>query len=594
MNKKLTVTLATIVLSASIMSYGSQAFADEPVQVSSDQTAVQSVPAVYPLTDVLNVEVKSVLNEHILEGTRIGVVVKMGNTGTSITRVPEYELRAVTSEGITYTLQPSASNPKAIQPKATTDLSYMVTVDRTDKVTLSEVNWTDVDYYVYPKKETLITAVPITTQPWSGVDTPITDPAAVRKWSDSFQIPSLDSPIRYTPVDIHKESTAEGNVYIVQLLAHNPSDKRETMPEFGIDGKTETKVFPGKRVEEGTVTLDAKEEKYIHYAIPTEQDTELGSLNLLTTESFAQAGASIGTAAGTAADAGAGASGVVQYQVGRLSILLPGTAGTETYESYTIGNPMQFDARSELIHPDLQVSLVEFQMSDNEDEGNKQVTAKFRLYNKSDRPLAIPVFQSDLVSSDGYQYSGRRQTMTTTSILPNSGITVNYAYVLPSTETGTGLVLKIQEAAGASGYKSTVAAYGVTLQQPGTEDKFSIYPFDVKVDHWDVSYLFNTQTHQYTYKGKFILDIERQKETQVDANFPRLQFELYDATGRLVASAAKSLIGQERLVSGENNISLNGTSEQFDSPLNLKIYEVFTTENGEAKRLVAEFSRPYK
>ncbi|MCR8631655.1 hypothetical protein [Paenibacillus radicis (ex Xue et al. 2023)] len=586
MNKKLTVTLATIVLSASVMSFGSQAFADEAINVSPVQAVVAQTEAkVYPLTDALNVEVKSVLNERILEGTRIGVVVKMGNSSAAVTRVPEYELRAVTSEGTVYTLQSSASNPKAIQPKTTTDLSYMVVLDRTDKVTLSEVNWTDVDVYVYPKKETLITAIPVTTQPWSGVDTPITDPTAVRKWADSFQIPTLVSPIQYTPIDIHKESTAQGNVYVVQLLAHNPSAQRETIPEFTIDGRTDAKVFSGKKVEEGTIALDAKEDKYIHYVIPTDQDTVLSSLNLLTTESFAQSGAT--------------AANVVQYQVGRLNILLPGSAAAQSYSSYALGSIMKFDTRSELIHPDMQVSLVEFQMSDNEDEGSKQVTAKFRLYNRSDRPLAIPVFQTELVSSDGYQYSGKRQTMTTTTVLPNSGITVNYAYILPSTETGKGLGLKIQDTAGtktagSTAFKSTIASYGVQLQAPSAEDKFSMYPFDVAVEHWDISYLFNTSTHQYTYKGKFLLDIQRQKETQVDANFPRLQFELYDATGRLVASAAKSLIGQERLVSGENNISFAGTSEQFDSPLTLKIYEIFTTESGEFKRLVTEFSRPFR
>jgi len=585
MNRKITVTVAAFMLSASIMSYGSQAFADGTGSVSAESSSVQAAAAVHPLTDVLNVEVKSILNERIVEGTRIGVVIKMSNSGATVTRVPEYELRAVTDEGITYTLQPSAANPKAIQAKATTDLSYMVILDRTDKVTLSEVNWTDVDYYVYPKKETLIAAVPVTSQPWSGMDTEIKDPAAVRKWSDTFRIPSSVSPVEYTPVDIHKESTPEGTVYVVQLLAHNPTEQRETVPDFTIDGKTEKKVFAGKRVEQGAVALDAKEEKYIHYAIPTDQDTELTSLNLLTTESFAQA-----------------ASDVVQYQVGRLSVLLPGSAAAQTYEAYTLGNRMKFDSRSELIHPDMQVSLVEFHMSDNEDEGSKQVTAKFRLYNQSDRPLAIPTFRTELVSSDGYQYSGKRQAVSTVSVLPNSAITVNYAYVLPSTESGTGLALKIQDSAGlgagagaeAAVFKSTIAAYGVQLQEPGTEDQFSMYPFDVKVDSWEISYQFNTQTLSYTYKGKFFLDIQRQKETQVDANFPQLQFELYDSAGRLVGTSVKSLIGHERLVTGENNISFAGTSSQFDSPLNLKIYEVFTTENGEAKRLVTEFIREYK
>jgi hypothetical protein len=600
MNRKLTIFMVTAVLSASLISYGSQAFADETIRISaapsgdepisastSRISTVQAAPqaaAVYPLTDVLNVQVKSVLTEQIVGGTRIGVVIKMGNTSGSITKVPDYELRALTSKGITYTLQPSAANPRVLQPQTTTDISYMVVLDRAEKVSLSEVNWTDVDVYVYPKKETLVTAVPITIQPWNGVDTVITDPAAIRKWSDAFRIPSLDSPIEFTTVDIHKESTKDGNVYVVQLLAYNPTNQRESVPEFMIDAKSDKKVFTAKRLETDTVALDAKEEKYIHYAIPTDQDTELSSLNLLTTESFVQAGISGSTAA----------AAVIQYPIGRLNIGLPGTAAPESYESYVLGNPMRFDARSELIHPDLQVSLVEFHMNDNQDEGSKQVTAKFRLYNGSARPLAIPVFQTELVSTGGYQYSGQRQVLTATSVLPNTGITINYAYVVPATETGTGLALKLQDTTVQAPYKSTIATYGVNLQLPvkeAKEDKFSMYPFDVAVERWDISYLFNSATLQYTYKGKFIFNIERQKETQVDESFSQLQFELHDSAGRLVGTTVKSLIGQERLVSGENNLVFTGNSQQFDSPLTLKIYEIFKTESGNAKRLVSEFSR---
>ncbi|MCU6798207.1 hypothetical protein OB236_39380 [Paenibacillus sp. WQ 127069] len=591
MNRRLTVIVASAVLSASITGFMSPAFAEVAVTTSlgtnssvpiSEQTAsrlspaqtVQPIAAVYPLTDVLNVQIKSVLTEEILGGTRIGIVIKMENTSTSITKVPDYEVRARTSKGITYTLQPSTANPRVIQPQTTTDISYMVVLDRAEKITISEVNWTDVDYYVYPKKETLMASVPITIQPWHGVDTSMTDSAAIRKWSDAFRIPALDSPIEYTPVDIHKESTKTGNVYVVQLLAYNPSSQRETVPDFAIDGKNDKKVFIGSRLEKDTIQLDAKEEKYMHYAIPTDQDTELLSLNLLTAESFTS-----------------GASNVVSYQVGRLNILLPGDAAPQNYEAYALGTSMKFDMRSELIHPDLQVSLVELHMNDNQDEGSKQVTAKFRLYNQSARPLAIPMFQTELIGSGGYQYSGRRQVLAATSVLPNTGTTINYTYVVPATETGTGLALKLQDTTAQAPYKSTIAAYSVNLQAPDKEDKFSLYPFNVAIERWDISFLFNSATHQYTYKGKFSFDIERIKETQVDESFPQLQFELHDSLGRLVGTSVKSLIGQERLVTGENNIAFTGNSEQFDTPLTLKVYEIFKTENGDAKRLLTELSR---
>ncbi|MBE1443063.1 hypothetical protein [Paenibacillus sp. OAS669] len=577
MNKKLKKTAAVMIISASLMSTGYSAFAEE-----STPTAFQNQAAtVYPLTDKLEVEVKSILNEHVTGGTRIGVVVRMKNNYTDFVRVPDYELRVKTSEGIEYTLQPSASNAKAIQSKANTELSYMAVIDRTDDVTLAEVNWTDVDYYVYPKKQTLILTVPITVQPWQGSDMQITDAAAVKKWSDSFKIPSLVSPIQYTPVNITKQTTEKGTVYLVQLLAYNPTDKRETVPEFTIDGKTGAKVYSGKRVEEGSVVLESKEEKYIHFAIPTDQDTVLSSLNLLTSESFTQGQAAAGAAPAQ-----------VSYTVGRLSILLPTQTLGNQYEAYALGNPMKFDSRSELIHPDIQVSVVEFHMYDDDEEGNKKVTAKFSLYNKSDRPIAIPSFDTSLISSEGYEYSGKRQTITESPILPNAGITVNYSYSLPVSESGQGLALKVEDAKTAAPYKTTIGTYSVALQtDKENETKFNVYPFKFDISHWDVSFQFNSQTFEYSYKGKFLMDIEREPNVQVDANFSKLQFELYDAAGRLVGTSINSFIGPNRLVTGENNIAFKGTSQQFASPLTLKVFEVYTTANGDAKRLVAQLTQ---
>lgn len=577
MNNKMKKTAAVLVVSAALMSTGYSAFADEAAPVAP--VASEAI-AVHKLTDNLDVEVKSILNEHVPEGTRIGVVIRMKNNSTGIVRVPEYELRVKTSDGTEYTLQPSASNIKAVQSKANSELSYMAVIDRTDDVQLAEVNWTDVDYYVYPKKETPILAVPVAGLGWQGSDMPITDAASVKKWSDSFTIPSLTSPIQYTPVNIDKQSTDKGTVYVVQLLAYNPTDKRETIPEFSLDGKTAAKVFTGKRVEEGALVLDSKEEKYIHFAIPTDQDTELASLNLLTKESFAQAGA------------GAAAPGeVIQYQVGRLNILLPVNGGTTALAPYTLGEAMTFDTRSDLIHPSLQVSLVELHTYDNEEEGNKIVTAKFKLNNSSDKPISIPEFQADLLNPEGYEYSGQRQTITNTPILPNSGIVVNYSFNIPLSEAGQGLGMKIVDAKTAAPYKQTIASYRVDVQKPEENTKFSVYPFKFDVSHWDVSYLFSIQTLEYSYKGKFIMDIEREPSIQVDQNFSKLQFELYDASGRLVGTSTGSFIGANRLVTGENNFTFKGTSQQFDSPLTLKVFEVFTTAGGEAKRLVTEYTK---
>ncbi|MEK8129514.1 hypothetical protein WMW72_16535 [Paenibacillus filicis] len=577
MNRKLKVTTASVAISVSLLGAGLSVYAaDAPSEASVPEVAAPAV-ITYTLTDLLDVEIKGALNERVDGGTRLGVIVRMTNHAAGITRVPDYEVRVQTKEGVEYTLKPSAANAKSLQPKATTELSYLAVIDRTDEVSLTQVNWTDVDYYVYPKKETPIISVPIQGDAWKGSDTTITDPTAVKKWSESFKIPGLISPIQYTPVAINKESTAEGTVYVVQLLAYNPTDKRETLPAFGIDGKGGGKVFTGTRVEKDAILLEPKAEKYIHYAIPTDQDTVLQSLNVLTPETFAEAGA-------------AGVD-VTTFKVGRLNVLLPSEAPGTSFAAYTLGHRIAFDERSQLINPDLIVSVVEYNLHQNKEDGNQIVTAKFKLANKSAKPLSVPVFQADLVSRDGYEYTGSRQATQTATVLPSSSLTVSYSFTLPVSEKGDGLVLKVQDAVTAAPYKTTIAAISTGLQE-AKKDEWSLYPFQVKVKNWNLTSDYGPATqYQYMYRLKLDLNITRDEQVQLDASFPTLLVELYDSQDRLVGRGNASLYGASRLVNGDNSISLSGASDSLDVRHKVKIYETFKTPTGEGKRLLTQYNQ---
>lgn len=574
MNWKKTVT--SVVITTSLMTTSYAAFAAEPAETNTQAAAAAS----YTLTDSLSVEIKSVLNERVLEGTRIGVVVRMKNNSGAITRVPEYELRVKTSDGTEYTLQPSGSNPKAIQPRTNTELSYMSVIDRTDAVTLSEVNWTDVDYYVYPKAETLIVAIPVAGQSWKGSDMKITDPMSVKKWGETFKISSIISPLEYTPVSIEKEMTDKGTVQVVQLLVTNPSDGRETLPDFTLDGKSETQVYTGKKVEQGEIVLEASEKKYIHFAISTDNDTVLSSINLLTPEKFTQAG-------------NGAQPTLVNYNVGRLNILLPDSSRGTTYPIYQMGSAMKFDSLSDLIHPNMQVSMVELHMDTNEEEGSKNVTAKFKLSNNSDMPIAVPEFQTDLVSADGFTYSGNRQSITTKSVLPNSSLVVSYSYTLPTSEQGKGLALKVLDNQKAAPYKTTIASYNVVLQPDEPENEFKVYPFAAKVKYWTITPIFNRLGNSltYSYKARFDLELTRDEQIQVDPSFSKLQFELYDSVGRLIGTTTGKFVGAGRLVTGENNIIFESTTEQLERPLTIRVYELFTTQAGDSKRLLGIYKQ---
>lgn len=573
MKKTFRITVAASLLSAMLSVPGMTVIA----AAEAGSAAASAQPAaVYALNGQLQVEMKSVLNERLTGGNRIGIVLRVYNNGDSVNRLSDYEVLVRTQDGTEYILQPSAANVKAVQPKTSAELSYMATIDRASGVEITDVLLKEVDYYVYPKKETQLLTIPIVSRPWNGSEgTAAIDKSVLQAWEASFSFPSLKSPISYKPVSIRKDRTDKGTVYVVQLLATNTADHRELVPDFTIDGRSGSKVHAGNRVEQEPIALEAKEEKYIHYAIPADTDTILSGLNVLTTETFV----------------GAAGSTPVSYKVGRLHIELSAASGSGSYPVYTFGNQIELDAKNKLIHPDLQLTIIGLPINDNIEEGNKTVTATFLLTNNGDSPIPIPVFQTGLLSSDGFHYDGSRQSAGGTPLLPKESVTVNYSFTLPASETGQDLVLKIEDAVTTAPYKSTIAAYRIEAVPYETRDQFNVYPFRLSVKSNSTSFLFNSQTLEYSYIGSYDLKIEREPGVRVDQAFPVLLFELHDGNDRLVASSTNPLTGTGRLVSGINKIRFTGTTQNFDYPLTLKIYEVFQTDTGESKRLLTEMEQ---
>ncbi len=288
MNKTMKRSLATIVLSAALLTTASfPAWAADGLNLAAVAAANTNIS--YTLTDKIEVEIKSILNEHESDSTKLGAVIRIRNTSGKISRVPDFELRVRMADGVEYTLQPSAKNPKSIQPKSQQELSYLTTVERSDDVALTDLSFVDVDLEVYPKEETTLLTVAVDSGiVWNGSDSTITKPTAILKWGEAFTLPSLRSSLGFIPVDIHKEITAKGVSTVVQIQVVNPTKERQTVPNFGIDGKTENNVYSGSRAE-ASVMLDPGEKKYIHIVIPTDLDTEFTSLNVVTPESFATA-----------------------------------------------------------------------------------------------------------------------------------------------------------------------------------------------------------------------------------------------------------------------------------------------------------------
>ncbi|NEW05319.1 hypothetical protein GK047_04690 [Paenibacillus sp. SYP-B3998] len=581
MNNTMKKTLATIALSAALLSTAAfPALASEAPNNEKIVNSGANMSASYKLSDAIEVEIKSLLNEHDSDATKLGAVIRIKNMSGKVTRVPEYELRVHMADGITYTLQPSAKNPKSVQPKSQQELSYLSTVDRSDNVVLSDLSFVDVNLEVYPKKETTLLTLPLdASSVWNGSESKITKQTAILKWGEAFTLPSLRSPIQFSPVDIHKEITATGVSTVVQIQAVNPTSERQTVPGFGIDGKTESKVYSGNRAET-TVTLDPGEKKYIHIVIPSDLDTEFSSLNVVTPEKFATA------------------TGEDTYRVGRLNILLPtgaATLGVIPAPDYKLGTPVKLDSTNKFVPTNVDVSLEELHITKNEDDGFNTAVAKFKLTNNSDRPIPIPAIQTELVSKDGYAYAGSRQAKTAFSVVPKASYVVSYAYALPSSETGEGLKMNLysKQASGDISYKSLLATAKVPVQKNDViNNNLKVYPYDVKINNWSLSALYQQGNMAYNYRLKLDLDITQDKQVTVDAFNNKLLFELFDTAGKLVGNSTIALSGEGRIYNGTSAISLNANSEQLDFPLTVKVFETFTGESGETvKRLLTTFKQ---
>jgi hypothetical protein len=606
-NLKMATLFVAVTLSLSLFQNNPLVWADPamPMPVAealpaSPAPITGNEPTPYTLNDTLQVKVKSLLNESTSDGQRIAVVIRARSTAAKVVAIPDMDLRVRAVDGYEYTLKASVFNAHAIRPNTTEELSYMEMVDSKDQIELKELAWMSVDWYTYPKTEKELLAIPILGRSWNGALSSIQDPSAKKAWGESFQIPNIDSPLIYTPVAINRESTQKGTFRTVKLLVENRSAKKETLPVLSMDGKVEavadvnTTLFNGNNTVQEVIALEPGEKRYIYFSIPTDKDTVLGSLNLLSSESYRQLDAK-GVVSQTA------------YMIGRLNIALPpgGQADAPVQSiTYQYGTPFSFDSLSDTIDPNMSVSLVELHMHENEGEGYKTVIGKFMLSNNGDQPLPVPVFQTKLETESGVGYSGIRQTTAAQDIMPGTAYVLSYSYSLPIDTKNRVFVLKISDSKAVASatpatapITSTIGSYIVDLQSDVINaERLSFYPFEVMLNEWQLSARTNapsaTSAITYTYKLKLDLDIERKEKIIVDESFSKMSFELMDPTGKLLSVKTLNFTGVNRLVSGKQFIQFdNLRTDEQEYPLSINIYETIATPSGEVKRLVAQLQQ---
>ncbi|MZQ87398.1 hypothetical protein GQF01_35295 [Paenibacillus sp. 5J-6] len=249
-------------------------------------------------------------------------------------------------------------------------------------------------------------------------------------------------------------------------------------------------------------------------------------------------------------------------------------------ENYTIGTPFKLTSNN-LFDSNIDVSLVEIGMSENTDFGFKTVVAKYKLTNKGTTSLNLPDFQTDLTNAEGYTYSGARQSTVAKSIAPNTSYVLNYSYMVPGSETADKLALNLYDS-----NRLAIGSYKTAVQPVPETGDISMYPFSIAIKDYSVSATYSKDA-SYAYRLRLDLGVKRQEQVITDTNFSSLVFEVVDSEDRLLSTKAMSFTGQDKIMSGIQFIDFGSIkSEQLNDDVKINVYEVVTTPNGDAKRLV--------
>jgi hypothetical protein len=580
MIKYINKAVSVFMLSSVLLSFPFSAALADPAQGTAIDARYPSV-----LNGPLQVKINGLLSEHTLNGTRIGVLVKMYNVSNDTVRVPDYEARIVTNNGARYVLRGSSDNAISVPPMSNIQLSYMAQIELADDLKPTDMVWVDVNKDVYPKLETTMLSLPVSDLVWYGDNSTVADPTAVKNWGETFTIPSLDSALTYTPVHLATDFKGQAPVQVIKLLVQNPGKQSETIPGFTIDGKSATQIYKGTRADQGLTSLDPGEKKYIYFTVATDLDTQLNSFTLSTAESFKIPNLTE-------------ASANVTYSIGRLSFLVP-TAEQASLDSimptsYSLNTRIPIDPINNVVNPNINMSVADLQIYENKGMGYSTGVIKMKFSNKSDKPLPVPQFAAELVGN-GFTYAGNRinAAAATALVVPGTDYVVNYSFVIPVDNALNQYNLRLVDDKTAAPYKIAFAQSILYVNKPLQDNqKLTMYPYEVTIHDWALTNIAlsnpNTLSYKYSYKLRINMDLKTLDSVMVDSNYNKLLLELETKDGRKVASNTQTLSGDGRLTSGEQLIYFTDSqSDQLEYPLVLKLYEVIETANGPARSLVA-------
>lgn len=252
--------------------------------------------------------------------------------------------------------------------------------------------------------------------------------------------------------------------------------------------------------------------------------------------------------------------------------------------AYTLGDKLSFSDNG-VVDKNLDVSLVELHVHENDDFGYKTAIGKYKITNRGTNTITLPALQNELIDSQGKSYTGSRQSAVPELIMPGTSYVISYSYLLPNSLDEKTFALNVYDDQSVSQGKVSLGAYRVAVQEESDSDTISFYPFLVQFSDYALGWSYSNGS--YTYQLNLSLAIEHPDPVIVDSNFSKMQFDLVDVWDRVVGTQTLTFTGTDKLINGKQKITFSNLKDEAGyTGVKVKIYEVIETASGTAKRLV--------
>jgi len=405
----------------------------------------------------LSVQVKSLTVDRTEQGSRIIAAILLTNGSRETVRVPEYEVRAITTDNIAYTLQPGADNPATIQPLETAELHYSLLVKRSDSFTVTQLNWIQMNKNVYPRVETTVLALAVTQNRME-----------TRMWGQPFALPTGPAQVVLTPAKLHQQTLLDGTGILISFKAENRSNEPQFVPDFLVEGQTDKKKYEAVKAS-GTpkTTLEPGETRWIHYRLQVDSEEELKNLYIMTQESFRDAG-----------------QNAVTYRPAWVKVLIPNYLNKELLleelPDYRRGEVIPLDPASRVIPKDVEISLIRLQVMPWTTNGLRVIEAEFSIVNRGHVPLPKPEFAVELMSSESrkylgtlvpkdpplYKFESEPDMDKTGAINPNVPYAVSFEFHVPIHEIGSEMGIVLSDNITQPPFRLPLASFKTTTLLP--------------------------------------------------------------------------------------------------------------------------------